>query len=209
MTSYAYSPDDWLVSTTRVLGSYIAATINDPDTEVEMSFPDTSRWVKTTPLSKALIHLEQDHIADPVIGFGIPGVEVPTAPPDGTYKFHEAAEHLINYDVGVWVSAEMGGATKRMQLVQALKNIFTTATGKQAFNVATGGLWAVSFDGGRNELDRVNDIPVWRALDMTLIVRVFSRHIPLGTTGLTDKIYQAPSLTIVNADGTVSPVVTP
>lgn len=209
MTSYAYNPDDWLLSTTRVLGSYIKDTLNDLDTEVEMSFPDTSKWTKTTPLAKALIHLEQDHISDPVLGFGIPGVEVPTSPPDGTYKFHEAAEHLVNYDVGVWVSAEAGGSTKRMVLTQALKNIFATVTGKQAFNVATGGLWAVSFEGGRNELDRVNDIPVWRAFDMTLIVRVFSRHIPPSTTGLTAKIDQAPSLTIVNADGTVSPAVTP
>lgn len=174
-----YDADNWLVSATRELGTYVDTLLADPDAEVEMSFPNTRDWTKETPLPKTLIHFEQDDMEDRALGFGSPGVDVVNNL-TGTVEHQEAAWHLINFDVGVWVSAEGGGATKRMETVQALKNMFTTAGGKTAFNEATEGLWVVSFDGGRNALDRINDIPVWRAMEMTLVLRVFSRHLPVA-----------------------------
>lgn len=170
-----YDPTNWLVSATRVLGAFVTRTLNDPDVTVEMSFPDTHSWTKEMPLDKVIVHFEQDDIADPVLGFGIPGVLVDNG--DGTVQVDEAAQHVINYDVGVWASAECGGGTKRMEVVQAIKDIFIPARARMALNEATGGLSIVSFDGGRNELDRINDVPVWRALNMTLLVKVFSRHV--------------------------------
>lgn len=206
-----YDPDTWLESLTRTLGDYVTTTLNDPDSTVEMSFPDTAHWTKKTPLDKAIVHFEQDHISDPVLGFGVPGVDVldDTDPANPISTLHEAAMHLVNFDVGVWVSAEMGGATKRMTLTRQLKDIFATATGRIAFNTDTGGLQVVSFEGGRNQLDRVNDIPVWRALDMTLIVRCFSRHIPAVGVVVPTDFTQGENLTIVSEDGTAKPVETP
>lgn len=208
-----FDPDDWLVSTTRAIGAYVSNYLNDPDLGVEMSFPDTRNMQKETPLDKALIHFEQDDISDPVLGFGVPGKDVfdyVTDPAAPTYAKHETMQHHINYDVGVWVPAEIGGATKRMQLTQSLKNMLTTATGKKALNGATGGLWIVSFEGGRNELDRINGIPIWRTLNMTLIIKVFSRHIPATILVPGDGDYkQNPDLTIQSATGTLVPVETP
>lgn len=202
-----FDPDNWLISLTRELGTYVAAQINNPDVAVEMSFPDTRSWTKSTPLDQAIIHFEQDDVEEPVIAFDQLGVDVSDII-TGTVKRHEAVLHHVNFDVGVWVSAEMGGTTKRMELCQALKNIFTTVYGKRAFNLATDGLWIESFQGGRNELDRINDVPVWRALDMTLVVKCFSRHIPADPEYLTLNAEQGQHLTI-QTDGTQSPVATP
>lgn len=210
-----YDPDDWLVSATRVLHEYVETTLGtmlpNDEVTVEMSFPNTRDWPKELPLDKPLIHFEQDDLGDPILGFGVPGVEViddVTDPDNPTSSFHEAAEHIINYDVGVWTSAQSGGTTKRMIVVQALKNMLATAGGKLALNEATGGLQVVSFNGGRNELDRVNDVPVWRALDMTLVVRCFSRHIPEVPDVVPTSVIQEPHLTIQDGS-TVDPLVTP
>lgn len=175
-----YDPENWLVSVTRAIGAYTLDALQaipeiDHDIQVEMSFPDTRDWTKETPLSKALVHFELDDEDDPILGFGTPGVSVLDLDA-GTETIIEAALHLLNYDVGIWVSAEMGGTTKRMQIKQALKNLFATVTGRLAFNAATEGLWIVSFDGGSDVLDRVNDIPVWRTTGMTMIVKAFSKH---------------------------------
>lgn len=205
-----YDPENWLVSLTRSLEEYVRTTLNDPDTDVEMDFPNTREWPKTNPLEKALIHFEQDTTSNPTYGFGVPGDDVYDNPNAPTTILHrEAALHLVNFDVGVWVSAQSGGVTKRMALVQALIDMFQTATGKTALYQATDGITVVSFEGGRNELDRINDVPVWRALDMTLVVRVVSRHVPAQPDLVTATIDQNQELTIRVDDGTDKPVVTP
>lgn len=200
-----YDPDNWLVSATRELGAYVTDTIADPDTDVEMSFPDVHSWTKEMPLAKSLIHFEQDDAHAPVLGFGVPAVEI-VADDGATVEYQEVAMHELNFDVGVWCSAEAGGATKRMVLTEAIHNIFGSAGGRVALNEATGGLNVVSFTGGGNHLDRVNDLPVWRAMNMTLIVRVFSRHIPAEPEVIAlDGVDQSPSLTI-NVGGSDVPL---
>lgn len=213
MSVYAYDPDNWLVSTHRSIENYVRDQLQaldtlGPDVEVEMGFPDTATWTKTSPLDKIFVHFEQDDQDDPSLGFGQPGVEEYDEA-NGLWRIQEAAWHVLDFDVGVWVSPEMGGATKRMETVQALKNLFTTAGGKQAFNDATEGLNVVSFSGGRNALDRINDLPVWRAMEMTLIVRVFSRHIPPTFETVPMDFEQDQNLTIVTDDGNTDPVETP
>lgn len=39
MSETVYNPDLWLESLTRALGAFCVATLDDPDVEVEMSFP--------------------------------------------------------------------------------------------------------------------------------------------------------------------------
>jgi hypothetical protein len=206
-----FDPDNWLVSATRSIGFYVANTLNDVDVAVEMSYPDTSAWTKELPLDKVIVHFEQDDVMSPVLGFGIPGVEILDEfdVDNPTVELHEAAQHMIDFNVGVWVSAELGGVTKRMEVVQVLKNIFSTPGGRTRFNNGTEGVQVVSFDGGRNELDRINDLPIWRTLDMTLIVRVFSRYIPPTPDIVATNFDQGQNLTITNEDGELDPVVTP
>lgn len=217
MSEYAYDADQWLVSTMRVIAAYVqdqlqaALGLTDDDMSVEMSFPDTTKWTKDTPLSKLLVHFELDDAANPVLGFGTPGVGEYTEPEGdnaGTYLFKEAAKHVLNFDVGIWVSSEMGGATKRMQTMQALSDMFATSGGRQAFNAATEGLNITSFEGGQNALDRINDIPIWRTMGMTLMVAAFSRHTPDEPDLVPLDFLQNQELTIVGEDGSPEPVVT-
>lgn len=177
MSQYAFDPVEWLTSATRALEDYVRNALGDDDVQVEMSFPNTDTITKETPLAKVLIHFEQDNIENPVLGFGVPGKEVVDVD-EGSWALYEAAWHEINFDVGVWVSAEMGGATKRMQVYQQLVTMFGTALGRIDLNETTGGVKVVNFHGGRFALDRVNDLPIWRAMEMTLICQVFSKHIP-------------------------------
>jgi hypothetical protein len=157
--------------------SYVVAAFNPQFYNVEMSFPDVNTWPRTAPLTKTLIHFEQDDIEDPKWAMGQPGRDVFNESM-GTFVLHEAARHRINYDVGVWTSAASGGETSRMRAVQRLKNLFVPVGAKLDFKEATGGVKVVTFDGGRNHLDRINDLPVYRSSEMTLVVEVFSRHIP-------------------------------
>lgn len=175
-----YDPDDFLLSSLRSLGSYISETLNDPDVRVEQSFPDTSTWTKETPLAQSIIHLDKDDVSPQVLGFGIPGKDVFTDEDNDTVEDHverqEAFLVEITYDVGIWVSTEMGGVTTRAELHQALISMFGSPGGRIALNEATGGINVVSFHGGRDQLDRVNDLPVWRVLDLNLIIRVIGRN---------------------------------
>jgi hypothetical protein len=213
VSAYAYSPDSYLVSTIRQLEAWTRDQLQlDPALadvfELEMSFPDTTRITKASPLEKLLIHFELDEQANPTLGFGKPGVSVYDEDL-GVEVFSEAALHLLNFDVGIWASAEAGGASKRMEARQALTNLFATVTGKELFNADTEGLWIVSFDGGRDLLDRVNDLPIWRSASMTLVVRVFSRHTPPVGIATPDEYFQDPELTIIGDDGLPDPVETP
>lgn len=188
--STIYDIDNWLVSSTRVLRGYIADALGELVT-VELNFPDT---MELLPLPKTLVHMEVDDMGHPVVGFGIPTAEV-FNDVTGTVLSQDLAVHEVNYDIGVWASRESGGATHRMEVVQALSALFAPAAAKQAFREATG-MSVVSFNGGRNELDRLNGTPVWRALDMTLVVRVVSRHVPEVAEIMATSITQDQELTI-------------
>lgn len=203
MTVTLYDPNDWLVTANRALRSYIEDALGS-DIDVEMNFPDVEHAM---PFTKPMVHVEQDDITNPIMGFGTPGVEeFGEVAGVGTWQLVEAQPHLVNFDIGVWVSRQSGGATTRMRIVQQLVDLFSRPEAKKAMKEATGGLWPVSFNGGRNEIDTISDISVWRALDMTLIVRVVSRHVPPEPVTATGDYDQDPNLTIVNDAGDQSPV---
>lgn len=204
-----YDPDLWLESLTRALSDFCGASLDDPDSDVEMSFPDTSTWTKTTPLARPVVHFEIDDISTPILGFGSPGRDV-FDDANGTVVHQEVQQHDVNFDVGVWVSAETGGATKRMELVRKLKDMFTSATYKKILSEQYNGISVLLFDGGTNVLDRINDVPLWRTTGMTLIVRVFSRVVPPGDPNVpvVGSFDQDPHL-VIDDNGTLSPVTTP
>lgn len=206
MTITQFDPNDWLPTMTRSLQSYVTSQFQDTDlVSVEMSFPNTRDWTKDNPLDKSIIHFEQDDEQSPLWGFGSIGTleDGPSnTDDDPTVVFVEAHKHHVNFDVGVWCSAQLGGATRRMELVGLLKNLFGPAGARVALQDATGGLWVVSFDGGSMAMDWINDIPLWRAMDMQLIVECFSRHAPTdGEVPIPNIFDQNPELTIIDASG--------
>lgn len=180
MSQYLFDPADWLVSVTRALKDYAASKF-DPDLYVvQMSFPDPVEAGKTFPLGKTLIHFERDDLDSPAWAFGIQGVDEWSDPAhlSGTFRVLEAQRRVLNFDVGVWSDAGAGGQTARMRAVQVLHDIFGSNGAKQAFNFTTGGIVINSFTGGRDATDRINDQPVWRTMDMTLVLEVFSKAAP-------------------------------
>lgn len=201
MSQILYDPNEWLVSLTRALEDYVKAAFDADYFDVQMSFPDTTKFSKKTPFAKTLIHIERDEHDSPLMGFGNPGKEVYDQAA-GTWKVQEATQHLVNYDVGIWASAESGGETNRMQAVQVLTNLFNGNGADRRLAAATNGIHVISFTGGSDVLDRVNDLPIWRAVGMTLIVRVFSRREPPASEIETavDGFTQTSNLTI---DGNV------
>lgn len=212
MSAFAYDPDSYLVSSTRQIGAWVTAKLGELDAlagvfDLEMSHPDTTQLAKSTPLRKLLIHFELDADPDLVLGFGKPGM--PEFDEDeGTVLFSEATLHRLHFDVGLWASAEAGGATKRMEARQALANLFGSVTGREEFNLATEGLQVVSFDGGHDVLDRVNDLPIWRTAGGSLVVEVFGRITPQLAEAVAGEYNQLQQLTITDADGEPVPLKT-
>lgn len=209
MAEYFYDPLDYLTSTTRALEAYVTdllhanAQIGDV-VDVEMSFPDTRSWDKKTPLQRALVHFELDDDPEVRLGLGVPYTQDDND--DDTTVVSEPALHVLNFDVGVWTSPQAGGTTKRAQLRQALYAIFGPAGARQALTEATDGLVVSSYGGGQDVLDRVNDLPVYRTAGITLIVKVFSKHVSPEPVGLIVEADQLEKLSIEGIDGSLEEV---
>jgi hypothetical protein len=209
MSVIAYDPENWLVTLPRCLGSWVQSKFDSDLVTVEMEFPDTNELQRKWPLDKVLVHFQQDDLEHPVLGFGVPGVEEFVAGPGGVggdWRLKEAQVHHVNYDVGVWCSAETGGETARNEVLQTLSYLFTLPNSRNAMRDETGGLFPQSFSGGRYDLDRINDQPVWRAMDMTLIVRAVERFVPQTFEVVPEGFDQDPELSISDDTGNQVPI---
>lgn len=206
--AYSYDIDQFLVSSTRQLEAYTRDNVQgDPAlgtaVEVEMSFPDTSSWTKDTPLTNSIVHFDLDDAPAMLLGFGVTGF-VDEPDDDGAAIVHEAHLHHLNFDIGVWVSAESGGTTKRMQIRQALMNLFGTSTGRINFRDQTDGLQIVRFGGGADVLDRINDVPLWRTSGIELVISVFGRLTKPDPVYVVQQMEQRQKLSTVTQDEHVS-----
>lgn len=212
----AFDPEIWLESATRELKAYIETGFNNAIVdetsqpvglqlyEVMMEFPGPRvDDVKAMPLDRSIIHFEIDDIADRLVGFG-DQVFAENYDPVGHQNFpQEAGIHVINFDVGVWASDRSGGTTSRLRAKQVLRNLLQGKQAQAALTAATdggdGGLQIKSFTGGRFVPERVNDVPIYRMVDSTLEIQVFSRT-PLPITGgpTIEDFVQQPGLTILD-----------
>ena len=96
----------------------------------------------------------------------------------GSFRVLEAHRRIINFDVGVWATLDAGGETIRMKAVQALHDMFGSNGVRLDFNEQLGGVTITSFDGGQDVIDRISDMPVWRTVNMTLVVEAYSKSTP-------------------------------
>lgn len=199
-----YQAEDWLLSTYRTLKSYVIDTINAPNVyDVVMEFPGADVDAGKMPLRKIIIHFEIDDIDEQPLGMGDrPAVDNYSA---GTSEITPqwAHIHVVNFDVGIWASDAEGGTTSRMRARQWLTRLFSIPEGAEHLrDYSDGGdgvIEILSFSGGRNVIDRVNDMRLYRMVDCTLVCRVFSRT-PIEdavTVPAIDEIDQAPNLTII------------
>jgi hypothetical protein len=142
------------------------------------------------------------------LGFGIPQV-IETIGDDLVTTISEPAQHELNIDVGIWASAQAGGTTKRAQVRQVLFDIFGRPGGRAALNTATNGLVVVSYGGGGDVTDRVNDLPIFRTTQITLVLSVFSRHVHADSgSKIVSGFDQQERLSIKDSDGNLEHLVT-
>lgn len=218
MTQTKYNPEDFLETTIRGLKDFVLAElkktavddnnnyVGDQLYDVVMEFPSTDLIVSTIPMAKTIIHFEIDNLADQVIGFG-----------DNVFKENydallqqvtpqAAAEHRLNFDVGIWTSDRAGGITSRLRAYQALRNVLQGPLAFQKLKDATvtydsngdydGALEILDFSGGRFITEQINDVNVYRVIDCQLVIRVYSRT-PLDLVQPTiEEIIQDPDLII-------------
>src|SRR5262245_22618063 len=116
MSQTVFDPANWLVTMTRALEDYAKAAFDPALYTIQMAYPDVVSLVNGQPLDKVLIHFERDVVDSPLWAFGIQGQEEWSDPTHlgGTFVLREAQRQLVNFDIGVWASADAGGETYRM-----------------------------------------------------------------------------------------------
>lgn len=208
MSDYQYNPSEYLVSAMDALKRYTrdslvqVAGIGDT-VDVEMGFPDTRSWTKASPLERSIVHFELDDDPEMRTGFGVQVTQDDQG--NDTTILSEAAVHELNFDIGIWTSPQSGGTTMRARLRQALFAIYGPGGARRAFTDATG-VVVKRYGGGNDVLDRVNDLPIYRTVQVELVLSVFSRHTQDAATPLVIEIDQDEHLSIVSADGSLEHV---
>jgi len=187
----AYDPEIWLESTVRCLKDYLEykfhVSVSDGTNyvgenayEVVPEFPGADLDLRKMPMQRTVIHFEIDEIVSQVVGLGdniMEWTEDPANP--GSIAPRYAQEHRLNLDVGIWASDASGGLTARLRAKQILQYALGGAEGITGLRDFTDGgdgmLEILEFSGGRFMLDKINDMQVFRMVECTLRLRVFSR----------------------------------
>ena len=183
----------FLESTVRCLKEYLEyqfrVSVNDGQEyvgldayEVVAEFPALGLELRKMPMQRTIIHFEIDDIQNIVIGMGENIFETTFDSDTGQNINRTGAAHTLNLDIGIWASDASGGTTARMRANQILHNVLGGTLGiTKLRNFTDGGdgmLELLSFTGGRFVLDKINDMTVYRMVECTLVLRVFSR-VPL------------------------------
>lgn len=156
------------------------------------SFPSAEDLGNLMAFPRTIIHFDIDDHNSPPIGFGDQVVDHVFDNPEGTVRDVELNQHVINFDVGVWASAKSGGVSSRLKTLQLLTNLFN---GPSAFMRVREhlGIEIVSFAGGSFVTDDIDNVPVWRIIGMTLVVRAFTRKV-IGPDTFITSIRQEPGI---------------
>jgi len=201
-----YDPTAWVTTMQRSLKEYVLAEIDAviPEGglnafEVVMDYPISAAGSLEADLQKTIIHFEIDDINSIKLGFGSDIVKVEYTPGDvanaATIVESEARCHRVNYDVGVWASDVSGGATSRLVAYEILDKALGGEMARQKCKTVTQGVEITGFTGGKFVIDTLNDVRVFRVVDCSLDVRVYSRKD--GTQIVADTISQDPHFTIL------------
>lgn len=153
--------------------------VGDQVYEVIMEYPATELITRLIPLGKTIVHFEIDDIDDRILGFGDGYQVLNYNPVLQQIEPQDAGEHRINFDVGIWASDRTGGTTARLRAYQVLRNLFQGPLAinklRDVTNNNDGVLEILDFTGGRFFPDQINDIPLHRMVNCSLVVRCYSR----------------------------------
>lgn len=186
-----YNPEIYLESATRILKAYaedgITQAVQDNNAQnvgldvydVVMEFPSDELIVTKVPGSRSIIHFELDMIQDFILSFGENVARSVYDPGLHTVTEQEGRRHILNFDVGIWSWDKSGGTTARLRARQILTNLFTgsqaTDTLRSFSDGGDGALEIVSYTDGSFVTEAINDVRVFRMINSTLSIRVFSR----------------------------------
>ena len=213
-----YDPETWLETSMRILKEYaheeFHKAVKDDDLnnigadvyEIIMEFPESEDILKLVPLPKTIVHFEIDEIDNDILGFGEGHHALNYDPLLQLIEPQEAGIHLIDLDVGIWASTRSGGLTARLRAYQILRMLFhgplahqelmKRSQGYDDHGKSEGGLEITEFTGGRFIQDRINDVPIFRMIDCSLKIRVFSRSPIFSQIPTIEDITQIPELII-------------
>lgn len=196
-----FNPDKWATSLVDSLKNYVAAELGTllvgppPVYELVMEYPSADSLAKKMPFQATIIHFDVD--APRLVFFGLGGNIV-----NGVYdelnktvEEWEAHCHEVDINVGVWASVESGGASARLEARQDLDRLFVGPYARERCMTHTDGVEILSFSGGQSVNDLINDLPVFRVVDIELRVRVYSRTKKVPITFIVG-VDQAPGLEI-------------
>lgn len=177
--TFTYDPENWLISAMRSLGEYVKENVGEEFYNVIFEFPSAETLNYLVPQNRSIIHFEIDDIENKVVGFGDNIFRYNYDAATGTVKPQEGREHFLDLDVGIWSWDKSGGTTSRLRAYQVLTDLFNGARAyRRTFEETThgdGGLEIQSWTGGRFLTEQVNDMLVYRTVDATLRLRVYSR----------------------------------
>lgn len=192
-----FDPDHWMTSVFRTLEGYVKAYIDSDIYEIKFGFPSSENLGEWLPFEKTIIHFEIDDISHPPLGFGDNIVDTEYDDVDFTITESEVQTHLINWDIGVWASAETGGVTARLQAFQILSDLFDGPSAYQ--NLKALGIEIRNFAGGAFVKEEIDNVSVFRVVNITLVTRVFSRK-RIGPTPYITGIDVAPEVSVDGED---------
>jgi hypothetical protein len=176
-----FNPDLWAETMWRSLKTYIDGLIDPAIYDVVLGYPAADELSRLMPLPKTLIHFDIEEIRESPLGMGDNYVnylrdDTPPPPITGqTIEYWEAHQHVVDFDIGIWASAESGGVTSRLEARTVLSRLFSGKHAYVACMSITDGVHIKQFSGGRDLNDTIDDVPLWRMVDVTLTVLVFSR----------------------------------
>ena len=211
--STPYNPEIYLESSIRCLRSYIEtnvdqAVLDDGQNpaglevyEVTMEFPPDEMIMSYVPGKKSIIHFELDDIEDHILSFGRNVAQSVYDVNSATITEREGRRHILNFDVGIWAWDKSGGITARLRARQILSNLFTGSMAIERLRDWTDGgdgmLEILSYSGGHFMAEFINDVRVFRQINSTLSIRVFSRTPTPFVTPTVEEIEQDTDLLIV------------
>jgi hypothetical protein len=189
----AVDPDAWVITLFRALKNYVLTNTDEDIYDIRFDFPNTVDLGEFMPLDKTVIHFEIDDIQNPPIGFGENILQVDRDEDTEQIVEHEAKQHRVEFDVGIWASTKSGGVTARLKAYQLLNDLFV---GAQAYRnmLDITGIEVRNFSGGNFIKEEISDIDVFRVMNMNLTVHIFSRRTK-GPAPFIVEVLEDPSLT--------------
>jgi hypothetical protein len=173
-------PDNWLPTFFRALKGYIETKFNLDAYEIRFGFPQD---VDKLPLAKTIIHFEIDQIESIVVGMGDQQYVATWDETTVTITPHEIQCYEVELDIGVWATAFTGGTTARLVGTQTLLDALAGPANFKYIRRNVG-IEILELRGGSFIVEEVNDIEMFRVVDISMRVRVYARNILAAETYL-------------------------